>query len=147
LSPQQQFHSYAENRQLEPHVEFPVIPAEGDEGEEMNTGLQTVTLSFDELKDLESLVNDPKKRKCVVNIDKVVPSVGDDPKAKAAKGKGAAEEAKPIFGEATLDLVPFLYPGAATTVQRCFISTLEPPKQEVEAGSQEPASAGEEPFV
>lgn len=61
-SPQDQFHSYAENKMLEPHIEFPVIPAEGEGTEDMNTGSQTVTLTFDDLKELESLVNDPSKR-------------------------------------------------------------------------------------
>ena len=99
----------------------------------MKTGVQTVNLSFEDLKELESLVNDPSKRKCKIQVDKVIPSIGDDPKGKApAKGKGAAvEESKPVFGEAHLDLIPFLYPGAGTTMQRCFITTLEPPKPPV----------------
>lgn len=75
-----------------------------------------------------------------------MPSLGDDGKGKApAKGKGVAEEAKPVFGEAQLDLVPFLYPGAATTEQRCFITTLEPPATPVEEGAEAPAEGeGEE---
>ena len=65
-------------------------------------------------------MNDLHVRGCKVLVDKLVPVGGEDTsKGKPpAKGKpaGGAEEAKPIAGEAWLDLTPFMYPGATETV-------------------------------
>ena len=79
------------------------------------------------LKDLEHQINDTDLRSLKIGVEKLVPVVGEDAsKGKgAAKGKGGAtEEAKPIYGEAKLDLTPFMYPGATETLQRCFITTV-----------------------
>lgn len=87
------------------------------------------------LKDLEHQINDPDVRSLKIAIEKLIPVMGEDAsKGKgAAKGKGgAAEEAKPIYGEAKLDLTPFMYPGCTETLQRCFISTVYPVKEPTE---------------
>lgn len=69
-------------------------------------------------------MNDPSMHSCKVSIEKKVPEQAEEvkgkPPAKGAKG-GATEEAKPVTGEATFNLIPFLNPGETTTEQRIFI--------------------------
>jgi hypothetical protein len=82
------------------------------------------------------MINDPAIRGCNLLIEKLIPVGGEDlSKGKApAKGKPAAgvidEISKPVGGEAWFDLIPFLYPGATESTQRCFIKTLKQAKEE-----------------
>ena len=116
----EKFYAYAEDRTREPAIQFPALPAEGEGEEPIQTSTQEIALNSESLKELEGFVNDLHVRGCKVLVDKLVPVGGEDTsKGKApAKGKpaGGAEEAKPIAGEAWLDLTPFMYPGATETV-------------------------------
>ena len=120
MTEEERFYSAAENRAVEPRVEFPTVTT--DEGEEPSN-VQTITLTPEAFKELEAQVNDPSLRSAVVSINKLIPSAGEAAAGKApAKGKGApGEESKPVNGEASLDLIPFMYPGETSTTQRIFI--------------------------
>ena len=107
-------------------------------------------MTFDALKELENQINDPSVGKLRIQIDKQVAGGAEgDSKGKApAKGKVPdGIESKPVSGEAFFDLVPFLFPGAKESTQRCFIKTIQPPKDEPEEGSQPPPAEGEEGSV
>lgn len=73
---------------------------------------------------MESQINEwPKTKACMITIEKKMPEGEADSKAKApSKGKPAEGEApKPVSGQAKFDMIPFMYPGACSSNQRCFI--------------------------
>lgn len=84
-------------------------------------------MTADALKELENQINDPSIGKLRIQIDKQVAGGAEgDSKGKAPpKGKAAEGiESKPVSGEGFFDLIPFLYPGAKESTQRCFIKTI-----------------------
>ena len=147
LTDKEKFYGTAESKKKEPYVAYPDLPP-AEEGEDpIKTNIQEVTLTIDTLKELENQINDPSERKLRIQIDKQLASAEGDSKGKPpAKGKPAdGAESKPCAGEAFFDLIPFLYPGAKDSTQRCFIKTIQPPKEEAEEGSANPPPAeGEE---
>lgn len=84
---------------------------------------------------METQINDPSVRGTAIAIEKLVALTGDaDSKGTKAPVKGKApaggDEPKGVCGEAWFDFVPFLYPGATESTQRCFIKTIKPAKEE-----------------
>lgn len=125
MTPDQQFFAYAEDPKKEFRIQFPVSPPEADGDQPNNHGVQEVTLDSAGLKKLEKQIN--RTKGCFIAFEKVVPVVAEEPaKGKGAKGGKAAptDELKPVFTEAWIDLVPFMYPGATETEQRIFLHPL-----------------------
>jgi len=87
------------------------------------------------LQEIEENTNNTDIRGCYIQLEKVLPQAGEDPKAAKGGKKAAAgtDEVKPICGQAWFDLTPFMYAGQTESLQRCFVKTLKP-KQEVEEG-------------
>jgi hypothetical protein len=138
MSDKDKFYGTAEDKKKEPYIAFPDIPAAEDGEEPVKTNIQEIALTADALKEIENQVNDPSIRQMRIQIDKQLAVAGEDTsKGKAPpKGKPAdGGESKPLAGEAFFDLIPFLYPGATESTQRCFIKTCAPPKDLDDTGS------------
>jgi hypothetical protein len=148
MTEDEKFYTTAENKCKEHWIAFPTLPNDTDGEEPIKTNVQTVTLNKDTLKDFENQVNDPAVRGCSIGVEKLVPVGGEDTsKGKPpAKGKPVAptgDEPKPVFGEAWFDLVPFLHPGATESIQRCFIKTVRPVKEDGHDGTENSQHPGE----
>ena len=90
---------------------------------------------------MENQINDPAVRGTTINLEKLIAIGGEDTSKGKAPPKGKApaggDEPKPVCGEAWFDLVPFLYPGATESTQRCLIKTVKPAKEEGAEGTEE----------
>ena len=131
----ERFYTTAEDKSVEPRIEFPMLPPPEGEEEPVRSNVMTIVLDEEALKAFESNVNDPAKRTLKILVEKAVPQAGaEDTKKAPAKGKATTEEAKPVLGEAVLDLIPLMYPGQKETTQRCFIETQVPRPGTIESG-------------
>ena len=112
------FTRYCENQYREPMIKF--LKENVTETNEA-TNVQTIQLREGALRAFESAVCDGEKG-CWITLEKLVPKEEEPPAGSAkkpaapAKGKGpsTADELKPFFAKAWLDLRPFLHPGAKT---------------------------------
>ena len=144
MTDEQKFFTFAEDRKRECKIEYPIAPAaEGEDG--IPSGVQEITLTHEALKELESAINDPSKKGCKIQIDKLIAAAAEDAAAKGgkappAKGKppveAAGKESKPISGEAWLDLTPFMFSGSTESTQRIFFNTNDHEVVENEEKSQ-----------
>jgi len=90
------------------------------------------------LREFEAQVNEDGG--CWLYFEKLPPPEEDDPKKKAPpKGKAPVEELKPVKGKAWVDLIPFQWPGGASSTQRSLIETVHPEGVESQENVFEPA--------